>query len=58
MTPTELRHALTVLGWSQGRAARELQVSPRQFRYWAAGAQPVPNVVSIALKSLLKEQQT
>lgn len=56
MTANELRDALDRLHWSQREAAHELEIAPRLFRYYAAGDPrfPIPNVVSYAIKYLLK----
>lgn len=51
MTPTELRACLAALGWSQSRAARELEIPNRLFRYYCSGQEPIPRVVELAIRS-------
>lgn len=41
-------------GYSQRGAARELDVSERQMRYWCAGEKPIPRVVLLALSHLVE----
>ena len=59
MTATELRQALSTLGWSQREAAHQLQVAPRLQRYWAAGDEryPIPTVAALAIERLLEQHK-
>lgn len=49
MTPLELRTIRMRLELTQGAAARLVGVDGRAWRYWEAGARPVPVAVSLLL---------
>jgi transcriptional regulator with XRE-family HTH domain len=52
MGADRIREILKRMGMSQRQAARELEISDRQVRYWAAGAEPVPRWFWLALERL------
>ena len=47
-----IRQQLSIAGLSQRAAARELGIDERTMRHYCAGNQPVPPVVSLALRHL------
>ncbi len=57
MTPRQLTEALRRLGLSQVAAARLLGVSARTVRYWIAGTYPIPEAVSLLLRTWLDDQR-
>lgn len=50
----ELRQLITQGGYTQNGAAEALQISPRMMRYYCAGDKPVPRVVMLAMRHLVK----
>jgi hypothetical protein len=48
MTPTDLRTALTTIGWTQQMLADRTGVDERQVRRWLAGSR-IPERVSVWL---------
>lgn len=54
MTPQQLRALRERLELTQGAAARLVGVDGRAWRYWEAGARPVP--VAVALLLLVLER--
>jgi hypothetical protein len=46
---------LKTLGWTQARAAHELGVRYREFRYWYVGKKEAPRAVILALQQLIRE---
>lgn len=48
MTPTQFRAALTKLGWKQGKAAQELEISQRTVNGYANGVE-IPRTVELSL---------
>ena len=53
-----LKELLLRANMSQRGAARELEISERQMRYYCAGEQKVPKVVLLALERLVDLQRT
>ena len=56
MNPAEFIAAIARLGLTQSGAARELGVTYRTVRRWAAGSVPIPRAVELALKWLAHEK--
>ena len=57
MTCNKFNAALKQLGYSQSGLARQLQISDRMVRHWAAGKWPVPAVYA-ALLNLMIDTKT
>lgn len=51
----QIRDLLNILGWSQRRAARELDIEERTFRGYCAG-RPVGRYVVLALEYLVSHR--
>ena len=54
MTHAEYRDALAALSLSQVRAASLFGVDARTSRRWALGEKPVPRVVALVLRLMLR----
>lgn len=55
---TELRAMIGRIGFSQGDAARELEVDERTIRSWASGEQRIPRMAELALNHLLHSKNS
>jgi DNA-binding XRE family transcriptional regulator len=53
MTANEFKRALTVLGWTHDRAARELGTSRRTITRYVQAEFPVPKPIELAIKYFL-----
>ncbi len=53
MSPKQFRDALQGLDLNQVEIARELGVTARTVRYWIAGTYPIPEAVSLLIRTWL-----
>ncbi len=51
MNPKQFLAALKHLGWSQRRAAQELEVEQSSIYRWVHGKRAIPGPVAVALKT-------
>ena len=58
MTPDQYRAALAALALSQVRAAALFGVDARTSRRWALGEKPVPRMVALVLRLMLRHGVT
>lgn len=54
MTASDLRLAMTRLGWTAERVGAECGVSGRQVRNWLLGKYPVPKLAAERIEGLVK----
>ena len=56
MKSRDLAAALKRLGWTQGRLAQVLDVTPGAVSRWLSGLRPIPGPVALAVKQILEEE--